>query len=346
MPSLVSHPPRVCIYGAGAIGLDLGVALLRAGVTLALVARGQTLAALRSRGIQAKHPDADTLEQFASDRFRCAEHPAELGEQDLVFLCVKSGSTWAAAAELAPLLGPHTTVVTTMNGLPPWYASGRPGIERHLADTRERDAFFCMVARERIIGAVINRNAACPAPGIVQRNAGEGLVLGELDNQRSARLAGLEELLGSGDYTLRPSTDIHRELWHKLLINASLNPISVVCERSLSEMVTDPSIRARLQGIIEELHGLGVALELTTPGSFNVQTFFERFRTGRRGAYTSMLRDYQRGRPLELDRIVRAPLWLAARPGLSYPMPRLRAALQEVEAKAGALATASVSASL
>lgn len=333
MPSLLTPAPRVCIFGAGAIGLDLGVALLHAGVSLAIAARGPTLDLLRSRGIEA-HTSDGAVERFAADRFRCAEDPAELGEQDLVIVSVKSDAVYEAAARLAPLLGPHTMVVTAMNGLPPWYSSKRPGIERHLLGADESARFFTMIARERIIGAVINRNAACSAPGVVQRNAGTGLVVGELDGQRTARLAWLEQLLDNHEYSLTASTDIHRELWHKLLINASLNPISVVCERSLSEMVTDPSIRARLHGIIEELHGLGVALQVTTPGSFDIDAFFERFRVGRRGAYTSMLRDFQRGRPLELERIVRAPLWLAARPSLRYPMPRLRAALADVEAKA------------
>jgi 2-dehydropantoate 2-reductase len=223
---------RVCIFGAGAIGLDLGVALLRGGpASLAFVARGPTLEALRRRGIEARSAGG-VVELLGHDRYRVAEHPAELGEQDVVFLCVKSSAVWEAAAQLEPLLGPHTVIVTAMNGLPPWYPSGRPGIERHLTDAREREALFDLVARERILGAVINRNAACPAPGIVQRNAGTGLVVGELDGQPSDRLTALTQLLDTPDYTLSTSADIHRELWHKLRINASLNPISVVCERS------------------------------------------------------------------------------------------------------------------
>lgn len=42
---------RVCIYGAGAIGGWLGVALAKAGCELSAVARGQTLAALQHNGL-------------------------------------------------------------------------------------------------------------------------------------------------------------------------------------------------------------------------------------------------------------------------------------------------------
>ncbi|PRP95146.1 ketopantoate reductase family protein [Enhygromyxa salina] len=339
MPTPDTPAARVCIFGAGAIGLDLATALLTTNRTsLAFIARNQTLTALRNHGLEA-HTPTGAITHVPPDRYRCVEHPAELGEQDVIFLTIKSGATAAALPQLKPLLAPHTMVVTAMNGLPAWYASGRPAIERHLTDTHARDTLFSNLPRAQIIGAVVHRNATCPLPGVVHRNAGTGMVLGQLDTPSSERLTTLTQLLDDPAYTLSSTPDIHRELWHKLLINASFNPISVVCERSLSEMVSAPSIRARLRAIMDELHGLGVALEVTTPGSFDIDALFERFAAERRGAYTSMLLDYQRGRPLELDRIVRAPLWLAARPGLGYPMPQLQAALREVEAKAGVLAT-------
>ncbi|MFX4222675.1 MAG: ketopantoate reductase family protein [Thalassobaculum sp.] len=42
---------RVCIYGAGAIGGYLGVALAEAGCEVSLVARGPHLAAIRENGL-------------------------------------------------------------------------------------------------------------------------------------------------------------------------------------------------------------------------------------------------------------------------------------------------------
>ena len=43
---------KACIYGAGAIGGWLGVALAQAGHTLSMVARGDTLRALQADGLR------------------------------------------------------------------------------------------------------------------------------------------------------------------------------------------------------------------------------------------------------------------------------------------------------
>ena len=63
---------RVCIYGAGAIGGWLGVALAKAGCELSAVARGQTLAALQHGGLTLVHGDA----RAATSLFAPAAQPA------------------------------------------------------------------------------------------------------------------------------------------------------------------------------------------------------------------------------------------------------------------------------
>ena len=55
---------KACIYGAGAIGGWLGVALAQAGHTLSMVARGDTLRALQAEGLRLRRPDG-TLAQVA-----------------------------------------------------------------------------------------------------------------------------------------------------------------------------------------------------------------------------------------------------------------------------------------
>lgn len=48
-----------------------------------------------------------------------------VGPVDIVFLCVKAHALDSALDTLGPLVGPDTTVVPMINGIPWWYP-GRP----------------------------------------------------------------------------------------------------------------------------------------------------------------------------------------------------------------------------
>lgn len=336
---------RVAIVGAGAIGLDLAAALIEGGARVALLARGANLEALEGQGLRVRSAEGQ-LHCIDPQRFESADEAERLGPRDVVFLTLKSGLIDALWPSLAPLLGPDTTVVSAMNGLPRWLAHDRPAIVRHLDSSgiRERDPYPGL-APEQFVAAIVNRNAARPEPGLVERMGGEGLVLGELHGHIGPRLRTLAQL-DRERYHIELSSHIERAMWHKLMINAAFNPLSVLCEQTLDVMVTTPTLSERLAAVIEEVHALGCALELVEPDSFDLEACFERFATRRKGAITSMLRDYQAQRVLELDRIVRAPLWLASRPSLAHPMPSLARLLSEVEDKAGRLARAQTTPSL
>ena len=47
---------KVCVYGAGAIGTHLAARLFKGGAQVSIIARGTTLAAVRTNGIAVKAP--------------------------------------------------------------------------------------------------------------------------------------------------------------------------------------------------------------------------------------------------------------------------------------------------
>ena len=114
---------KTCVVGAGAIGGWLAAGLARAGCDVSLLARGQTLQALRAHGLR--------LETGASGARRTEQHPvtasadaAALGAQDLVVIAVKAPALREVAAQIGPLLGPDTAVLSAMNGVPWWFLHG------------------------------------------------------------------------------------------------------------------------------------------------------------------------------------------------------------------------------
>ena len=110
---------KVCIYGAGAIGGWIGVKLARAGCDVSVVARGATLLALQQHGLR-----LDQQGNVSAAHVRAATDPHELGVQDLVVVAVKAPAMADVARAIAPLLGPHTIVLTAMNGVPWWFFEG------------------------------------------------------------------------------------------------------------------------------------------------------------------------------------------------------------------------------
>ena len=103
------------IVGAGAIGAWIADALDRAGWQISMLARGETLAALRTRGL--------CVEREGETRY---SHPragpaADLGAHDYVFLAVKAQVLPSLAPQLAPLIDSSTVVISATNGIPWWF---------------------------------------------------------------------------------------------------------------------------------------------------------------------------------------------------------------------------------
>ena len=107
---------KVCIFGAGAIGGYMGVKLAKAGADVSLVARGPHLAAMQEKGLTLiEEGETTTVPVTASD------DPGALGVQDYVIVTLKAHSVPPVVSKMAPLIGPHTTIVSGVNGVPWWY---------------------------------------------------------------------------------------------------------------------------------------------------------------------------------------------------------------------------------
>ena len=107
---------KICIYGAGAIGGYLGVQLSSAGEDVTLIARGPHLEAMQKNGVKLL---IDGEERIAHPR--CTDDPAEAGPQDYVIVALKAHSAPMIVDAMQPLLGPDTSVVSAVNGVPWWY---------------------------------------------------------------------------------------------------------------------------------------------------------------------------------------------------------------------------------
>ena len=106
------------------------------------------------------------------------------------------------------------------------------------------------------------------------------------------------------------------DIWLKLLGNATFNPVSVLTHATLEQMGRDEDIRAIVHQMMSEAQD--VALQLGVKFSMNIE---QRINGAIEvGAHkTSMLQDFEHGRPLEIDALVGAVSELGRLVGASTP---------------------------
>ncbi len=78
---------RIAVYGSGGVGGYFGGRLAQIGQDVTFIARNESLAALRSSGLQVGSIAGD----FNITRVSATSNPAEVGIVDYVLCCVK---TW------------------------------------------------------------------------------------------------------------------------------------------------------------------------------------------------------------------------------------------------------------
>jgi 2-dehydropantoate 2-reductase len=276
---------KLAILGIGSIGGWLAGALAGAGVEPKLVARGATLEALRSRGL--------CVERDGSQR--CYSLPAgpasAFGPQDYIILAVKAQQLSAALADLRPLLGADSCVVSAMNGIPWWFFSG-------------------------LLGCVVHASARLLAPGHVKVNSVDRLVFGEPGGQISERVQSLSDAFSRAGLVSNISANVRFDIWTKLWGNMNINPLSALARASTGRLLGDPDVRQLCLNMMAEMAEtgaqLGLTLQLSPPERMAMTRKLGDFRP-------SMLQDIDAGRELEYQAQLGAVVEIARR--LDVPAP-------------------------
>ncbi|WP_420010435.1 2-dehydropantoate 2-reductase [Tateyamaria sp.] len=290
---------KICIFGAGAIGGYMGVKLAQAGADVSLVARGPHLAAMQSKGLTLLEEGADpvTVPVTASDT------PSDLGSQDYVIVTLKAHSVPPVVKTMQPLIGPDTTIVSGVNGLPWWYFHkiGSDLEGTRLGTVDPGDAQWEGFGPDRVLGCVVYPAAEVSEPGTIRHIEGNRFSLGEPDGSKSERAIALSKALMAAGLKAPVRPRLRDEIWVKLWGNLSFNPISALTHATLDVLCTDPGTRDVARNMMVEAQTIAEKLGVKFP--IDVE---RRIDGGAAvGAHrTSMLQDLDAGRPMEIDALV------------------------------------------
>jgi 2-dehydropantoate 2-reductase len=306
---------KICVYGAGAVGGMVAAWLARAGQEVSVLARGANLEAIRRHGLRIRAaPDREP--QVA--RVRAEEDPARLGAQDCVIVAVKGHALPEVAVRIGPLLGPGTSIVTAMNGVPWWFfdrlAFG--GGKLKLSSLDPGGALSRAMPTSRIVGCVIHFAASTPEPGVVSHAMGRRLILGEPGGTNGARTRAVADACEGAGFEVLRSSSIEKEFWVKLLGNVSFNPVSALTLSTSDRLISDPMVKNYMVAVMREVleigRAVGVDAAIDPEARIDMARALGPFKT-------SMLQDMESGKPLEIDGLLTGTLEIAREAGIAAP---------------------------
>ncbi len=289
---------KICIFGAGAIGGFVAARLSQVpGVEVSVVARGEHLAAIRERGLRLRSPIGDV-----TARIPATDRPETLGKQDVVFIALKQHQLTSALPGIATLLGPDTMVLPPTTGIPYWYFHGLPGPHagKQIPRLDPGGEQWRVLSPERAVGCVYWVAAEVPEPGLIHH---DGALLrfpiGEPDGSESPRVMRLVKAMSDAGLNAQAVPDIRAWIWAKMISSLSWNPLGVLTQATNDLLTSDPAVVQLVRRVMREAEVVAEALGVQA-WPINID---ERIEAARKSGKhkMSMLQDWERGRPLEID---------------------------------------------
>jgi ketopantoate reductase (EC 1.1.1.169) len=303
---------RICVFGAGAIGGLVAARLQAAGTDVSIVARGPHRAAIEANGLILLSGGERIV-----TRPRVAD-ATDLGPQDYVLITLKAQGIEPALPQLRPLIGPATTIIAAINGMPWWYTHGLPApfTDRQITAVDPTGAVTQALPPGQTLGCVVYPAAEILEPGVINHTYGDRFVLGEPDGTRTDRAETISRaLIAAGlKAPLRPR--IRDDIWVKLWGNMAFNPISALTGATLDRITADPGTSAVARAMMAE----GQAIAEALGARFSIDLDKRIAGAAEVGAHkTSMLQDLERGRPIEIEALLGAVVELAS--WVEIPVP-------------------------
>ena len=259
---------RVAVVGAGAVGCYFGGMLARRRVPAVLIGRQSHVDAIRRDGLFIERSDfQEYIRADADTRIEA------IREATVVLLCVKTVDTETAAAAVKPHLRHDALLVSMQNGV--------DNVDRIRSATGIE-----------AVPAVVYVAVAMSGPGRV-RHSGRGDIV-----TTNARVASLFE--GAG-IPCRLSGNIAPELWTKLIMNCTYNPISAVGQFRYSLIRENSLTRGVMRQVVYEVAAVAKAAGVALADPEQLNDAVLKLGEVMASATSSTAQDLARGKPTEID---------------------------------------------
>lgn len=289
------QPPRVAVYGAGAVGCYFGAKLAEAGTPVTLIGRAAHVDAIRRDGLLFE--STGTQRRIRID---AETRPEAVRDADVVLFCVKTRDTDAAARQLVPLLRPGAVVVSLQNGVDNVERMRTSGIDAlgavvYVAAAMTGLGHLRHSGRGDLVVGECGRRPNEPSGGSA---AGEAAAAAASPSPRTLEIARLFENAG---VPCRLEADVRPALWDKLVMNCAYNAISALGRARYGAIIDDADVRKLMRETIEECVAVAKADGVPLADASEHYDAAMRLGEAMREASSSMEQDLSSGRLTEID---------------------------------------------
>jgi 2-dehydropantoate 2-reductase len=291
---------RILVVGAGAIGGYFGGRLLQAGRDVTFLVRPRRAAQLAQTGLSIRSPVGDVT----------LPHPPLVvadalgGPYDLILLSSKAYDLAGAADSFAPALGPNSAILPLLNGMAHLdYLKGRFGDEKVLGG-------------QCVISATLDNEGR-----ILHLLETHNLSFGELNGARSPRAEAIAAAFAGATFDARLSTAILQEMWEKWVFIAATAADTCLMRATVGDIVAAGAADLSRR-LFDECASVAAAHGFEPREAARTRAL-TMLTTPRSGFAASMLRDIERGAPIEADHIVGDLLQRGASAGGETPLLRV-----------------------
>jgi 2-dehydropantoate 2-reductase len=272
---------RILVVGAGSIGGYFGGRLLEASRDVTLLVRPRRATELAKTGLAIRSRLGDVNVPapplITADRLRAPF--------DLILLSCKAYDLDAAMDSFAPAVGAGTAILPLLNGM------------AHL------DLLAARFGGEHVLGGQCLISAALDPDGrILHLNDTHLLSFGERDGARSARAEAIAAELSGARFDVRLSAAILQEMWEKWVFIASGAGITCLMRATVGDIVA-AGAAGLATALLDECAAIA-ARQGFPPGAAAMQRSRAMFTASGSPLTASMLRDIERGAPIESEHVV------------------------------------------
>ncbi|MEN8874664.1 MAG: 2-dehydropantoate 2-reductase [Pacificibacter sp.] len=274
---------KIAVLGAGGIGGYIGGRLAEAGHDVTLVARGDHLSAIQSRGLTIESPLGDA---HLPD-IKAVQNIEDVGTADFIFATVKLPDLDMIARQIPKLLTPRSRIITLQNGI-------------------DAKSIVAKYVNPMIVAqGVIYLASYIKEPGIIASPGGKHQMLVDplFGDQTMAALFDVIDHTVALDVT--PVENSDKTVWSKFTAQASIAGITALSHLNLGGVFASAEATGLLRALLSEAIAVANAKGIVMDDA-HADTVIELYSAQPAAQSSSLLVDIQRGKPTELA-------WLSGR---------------------------------
>ena len=286
------------ILGTGALGGLYGGLLARSGAEVHFLLHSD-YEHVREHGLKVD----TTLGDFHLRSVNAYSSPEQMPTVDVAIVAWKSTANAALPAALPHVLKEDGCVLVLQNG---W------DVEREATQ---------LVGAERVLGGCCFLCSNKVGPGHIHHLDYGRIAFGEyaplLSGSITPRMRTIEADFRRAGVDITATEDLGRTRWAKLMWNIPFNGLSVVLQALTDRIMAEPSTARLAEQLMREVHAAAAGCGSVIDESMITKLLDD---TRKMVPYaSSMLLDYQQGRPMEIEAIFGNPLRAAQAAGISVP---------------------------